>query len=318
MKFLGKLKTVALSASMMGMMAATPMVTNAAGLGNETLQQGEQGQQVKPLQHQLKDFHYYQDKIDGMFGPHTFKAVSAFQQDYGLHADGIAGESTIDALKQIESFQDTYKDAPLLQRGDRSKVVKVLQTQLQELQYYKGKLDGIFGSLTENAVKDFQKTNDLKVDGIAGPHTYKALIHNPIPAGTEKAKTEDETRVESAHTGPSEKAKSDQSSSDQSKADHNSAKTITVRSTAYTADCPGCSGITATGINLNENPDTKVIAVDPSVIPLGSKVWVEGYGYAVAGDVGGAIDGNEIDVYFANQSKALNWGVQTVKVKVLN
>ena len=48
-----------------------------------------------------------------------------------------------------------------------------------------------------------------------------------------------------------------------------------------------------TGINLRANPNLKVIAVDPSVIPLGSKVWVEGYGYAVAGDTGGAIKGNE-------------------------
>ena len=63
--------------------------------------------------------------------------------------------------------------------------------------------------------------------------------------------------------------------------------------TAYTAHCNGCSGITATGINLRANPNLKVIAVDPSVIPLGSKVWVEGYGYAVAGDTGGAIKGNE-------------------------
>ena len=43
----------------------------------------------------------------------------------------------------------------------------------------------------------------------------------------------------------------------------------------------------------------KVIAVDPSVIPLGTKVWVEGYGYAVAGDTGGAIKGNKIDVIHA-------------------
>ena len=63
--------------------------------------------------------------------------------------------------------------------------------------------------------------------------------------------------------------------------------------TAYTAYCNGCSGITTTGINLRANPNLKVIAVDPSVIPLGSKVWVEGYGYAVAGDTGGAIKGKE-------------------------
>lgn len=95
-------------------------------------------------------------------------------------------------------------------------------------------------------------------------------------------------------------------------------KIIYVESTAYTAYCPGCSGITATGINLKSNPDAKVIAVDPDVIPLGSKVWVEGYGYAIAGDTGGAIDGNRIDVFIADRGEALDWGRKTVKVKILN
>ncbi|MBA9028959.1 LysM peptidoglycan-binding and 3D domain-containing protein [Peribacillus huizhouensis] len=95
-------------------------------------------------------------------------------------------------------------------------------------------------------------------------------------------------------------------------------KEITVTATAYTASCNGCSGITATGINLKNNPDTKVISVDPSVIPLGSKVYVEGYGYAVAGDTGGAIKGNKIDVFVPDLQDAKNWGRKNVKVKVLN
>ncbi|MFX6153002.1 3D domain-containing protein, partial [Acinetobacter baumannii] len=49
-----------------------------------------------------------------------------------------------------------------------------------------------------------------------------------------------------------------------------------VIATAYTAYCTGCSGTTATGINLRANPNAKVIAVDPRVIPLGTKVYVEG------------------------------------------
>lgn len=94
-------------------------------------------------------------------------------------------------------------------------------------------------------------------------------------------------------------------------------KEITVKSTAYTAYCKGCSGITATGINLKKNPNAKVIAVDPKVIPLGTKVYVEGYGEAVAGDTGGAIKGNKIDVHMSTTQKAKNWGVRTVKVQIL-
>lgn len=95
-------------------------------------------------------------------------------------------------------------------------------------------------------------------------------------------------------------------------------KEFYVTATAYTANCNGCSGVTATGVNLKSNPNLKIIAVDPGVIPLGSKVWVEGYGYAVAGDTGGAIKGNKIDVFMPSKSKAYDFGRQKVRVKVLN
>ncbi|WP_270182914.1 G5 and 3D domain-containing protein [Alkalihalobacillus sp. CinArs1] len=97
-----------------------------------------------------------------------------------------------------------------------------------------------------------------------------------------------------------------------------SGKVLYVSSTAYTANCSGCSGITATGFNLKSNPGAKVIAVDPSVIPLGSKVHVEGYGTAIAADTGGAIKGNKIDVFFSSKSAAYAWGRKSVKITILN
>ncbi|PWA12703.1 peptidoglycan-binding protein [Pueribacillus theae] len=100
-------------------------------------------------------------------------------------------------------------------------------------------------------------------------------------------------------------------------APENASKELTVTATAYTANCPGCSGVTATGINLKANPNQKVIAVDPNVIPLGTKVWVEGYGEAIAGDTGGAIKGNKIDVFIPSKQAASNWGIKKVKIKVL-
>lgn len=93
-------------------------------------------------------------------------------------------------------------------------------------------------------------------------------------------------------------------------------KTITVNASAYTANCKGCSGITASGLNLKKNPNVKAISVDPKVIPLGTKVHVEGYGEAIAADTGGAIKGKKIDVFYSSKTKALNWGRKTVKVKV--
>ena len=60
----------------------------------------------------------------------------------------------------------------------------------------------------------------------------------------------------------------------------------------------------------------KLIAVDPSVIPLGSRVWVEGYGEAIAADTGGAIKGHKIDVLMPNDAIARQWGRKTVKIIV--
>ncbi|PEC53298.1 enterotoxin [Bacillus cereus] len=97
---------------------------------------------------------------------------------------------------------------------------------------------------------------------------------------------------------------------------------ITVEATAYTAH-PSENGtyggrvLTAMGHDLTANPNMKVIAVDPKVIPLGSKVWVEGYGEAIAGDTGGAIKGNRIDVLVGSDGSADNWGRKSVKVKVI-
>lgn len=103
-----------------------------------------------------------------------------------------------------------------------------------------------------------------------------------------------------------------------SRSNESTGKVMTVSSTAYTASCSGCSGHTATGVNLKNNPNAKVIAVDPNVIPLGSKVHVEGYGYAIAADTGSAIKGNKIDVFFPEKSSAYRWGNKTVKIKILN
>jgi 3D (Asp-Asp-Asp) domain-containing protein/LysM repeat protein len=99
---------------------------------------------------------------------------------------------------------------------------------------------------------------------------------------------------------------------------NSAAKEIIVEASAYTASCEGCTGITATGINLKTNPNAKVISVDPAIIPLGSKVYVEGYGEAIAGDTGGAIKGNRIDVFFPSQQDAINFGVKKLKVTILN
>lgn len=98
----------------------------------------------------------------------------------------------------------------------------------------------------------------------------------------------------------------------------NSAKTLRMKSTAYSAADGNGSGRTATGTTARRSTGGySSIAVDPRVIPLGTKVYVEGYGYAIAEDTGGAIKGNIIDVFFNSSSECRNWGVRYVNVYVV-
>lgn len=81
---------------------------------------------------------------------------------------------------------------------------------------------------------------------------------------------------------------------------------MTMTATAYCM-----AGTTATGMPVGRG----VIAVDPSVIPLGTSVYVSGYGDAIAADIGGAITGNTIDVWLPC-GEAYAWGTRTVEVTV--
>lgn len=91
--------------------------------------------------------------------------------------------------------------------------------------------------------------------------------------------------------------------------------TITVEATAYSTNQPSLSDYTYTGINLRQTPN--VIAVDPSVIPLGSTVIIPGYGTFIAGDTGSAIIGNRIDVHITDLNAAWAFGRQTMTITVL-
>lgn len=92
-------------------------------------------------------------------------------------------------------------------------------------------------------------------------------------------------------------------------------RVFTVRSTAYTSDPRENGGwnVTAIGTKIRRG----VIAVDPRVIPLRTRVYVEGYGFATAEDTGGAIKGNKIDIVMDTKAQSRNWGVRNVKIYIL-
>lgn len=90
-------------------------------------------------------------------------------------------------------------------------------------------------------------------------------------------------------------------------------KTLTMESTAYYGH-----SITASGLKPVRNPNgVSTIAVDPNVIPLGTKVYVSGYGVAIAADTGGAIKGNIIDVFLNTHEECMSWGRRQVTVQIL-
>ena len=89
---------------------------------------------------------------------------------------------------------------------------------------------------------------------------------------------------------------------------------ITMEATAYLPTDGGGDGITATGIRARHG----VVAVDPNVIPLGTRVYIPGYGEAIAADTGGDIVGNRIDVVLEDYGSAMQFGRRTVDVYILS
>lgn len=95
-----------------------------------------------------------------------------------------------------------------------------------------------------------------------------------------------------------------------------SGRRLQMESTGYSCAESVNTYFTAMGIDLRQNP--QVVAVDPSVIPLGSMVEVSGYGIAIAGDTGGAIKGNIIDCHFPTVEQCIQWGRRSVTVTVIS
>lgn len=136
----------------------------------------------------------------------------------------------------------------------------------------------------------------------------------------EKAEKEAREKVarEQAEKEAAEKAAAEQAQASVTTGQQPAGQTFIMESTAYSsdpADTLGGGTVTATGQNLLTNP--MAVAVDPNVIPLGTRLYVEGYGEAIASDTGGAIKGNIVDVHFPTYEQCIQWGRRQVKVTIL-
>ena len=139
----------------------------------------------------------------------------------------------------------------------------------------------------------------------------KAMEEAQKKAAEEKAQKQKQQQVQQTSTKTVDNSEAATSADNVS-----GSKTLTMSATAYSTEANGMGTYSATGINLKQHPSC--VAVDPSVIPLGSIIWVSGYGVSVAGDTGTAIKGNVIDLHFATVAQSMAWGRRTVTVKILN
>lgn len=155
-----------------------------------------------------------------------------------------------------------------------------------------------------------QSTKKISETTVQEPVDKIVLVGTKVKE-TKEVKEVVATTAETPVTEKVEKATETVETKAEAPAAATSGRTMQVEATAYTG-----GGITATGINLNDN--SKVIAVDPSVIPLGSRVLIDGYGEYIAGDTGGAINGNIIDVYVASHSEAISFGRRALTIHILN
>ena len=124
---------------------------------------GDSGPVVRALQHLLRQ-HGEDLPVDGLFGPVTKAKLQHFQGQNGLVADGIAGAQTWPALIVQR------------QQGSSGQAVRAIQTLLKDKYGYNLNVDGDFGPITDDAVRDFQDDHNLDVDGIVGPQTWRMLV----------------------------------------------------------------------------------------------------------------------------------------------
>ncbi len=152
------------------------------GMPKRTLRYGDKGLDVKYVMQRLFDLGYYNKKPDETFGSGMLTAVKAFQKKNKLAVDGAVGAKSLavlfsDSALDWDDLVPPEPEAPrtTLKKGDKGDDVKAAQVLLASLGYYKGKLDGVFGSGMQEATRLFQARNALKVDGKIGVRTLAKL-----------------------------------------------------------------------------------------------------------------------------------------------
>lgn len=242
-----------------------------------------------------------------------------------------------------EEGSSASRGASLYIIGDSGSEVSSIQRKLKKMGYLDGSVDGIYGGDTASAVKAFQDDEGLSTTGMVDGDTLaritseyaaqsgetvlspgdsgkkvirlqnKLLLHGYNPGsvdgvygeGTAEAVRRLQAEENLARTGIADDDVWDRLDS-APRFTGNYKKVFHMEATAYTPNDGDGRGRTAMGGYAGKGH----AAVDPNIIPLGSEVYIEGYGYAICDDIGGAIHGNIIDVGVDNYDQAYKWGLK--------
>lgn len=278
------------------------------------VQLGDRGEEVREVQICLIAQELLSGEADGVCGEATVAAIKEFQSAVGLPADGICGESTFRLLHaaaygeiditnfmidsgpttvETQTQNEKYAEVgDVIKQGMHGPGVENLQNKLIELGFLTTYADGICGAATVIALKNFQSSVGMPADGVCGIMTYAAL---------------EDYQYSSESVEPVEPTKNNDEDLPLFQ------RSITVEATAYSVEENGSSS-TASGTYVRRG----VIAVDPRVIPLGTRVYIPGYGVAVAEDTGGSIIGNKIDIAFDSYGEAMNFGRQVIEIYIFD
>lgn len=236
---------------------------------------GDQGPDVASIQNKLKKAGFLSDKADGIYGDNTVKAVSAFQKKIGIPVTGNVDARTLSVLNRV------------IDKGNRG-----TGSQIED--------ELTLGDSGDRVIKLqnlllLHGYNPGGVDGQFGNGTKQAVMKlqkknsMPLTGVVDEGVWNCLSRVPSL-TGDYKQM-------------------MSMQATAYAPNVGG-TGFTYSGNYAGKGH----AAVDPAVIPIGSILFVEGYGYCIADDIGRSVKGNIIDVGVDTIEQAYNWGSKQVKV----
>ncbi|MEG2603687.1 MAG: peptidoglycan-binding protein [Clostridia bacterium] len=170
----------------------TPVPSPTPAPPTGTVRAGDKSKDATLVQQRLKDLGYYKGKVTGTFNTASVEALKEFQTKNKLSADGVCGPQTRAILFASNPVYGvptampvvtapatqapiTEDNVVVILSGSRGNAVLQLQQRLQELGYYSSRLDGVYLTEDITAVRAFQSTNGLKVDGKAGFQTQSLL-----------------------------------------------------------------------------------------------------------------------------------------------